>query len=256
MRTFCCCIPVRIGVLLLSPVTAVAAALLAYTQLFLLIHYQLQYDTFEKAIRSALAGITILIGLASIFGFLGAIFARRRMVSFYSNMLWIGLIVFTVLGAINIWQVFRNKDDAAQRCENDTTLKTNDLQSFFGVSLEGQRDEACRKLADVSAIVIAVLFGVLVLVLMWLIGIVTKYKHQLQESNVGYPRRSHVFGNVGKSRGGAEYAPAQTREVDETGASLLHTTAPPAGWKDASYEHSTQGHYRNASDPTVAYNKA
>lgn len=253
MRTFCCCIPVRLGVLVLSPVTAIAASLLAYTQLYLLLNYQSQYDTFEKAIRGALAGITILIALASLFGLLGAIFARRTMVSFYSNMLWIGLIIFTVLGAIDIWQLFRNKDQFATKCVNETQLKTEDLQSFFGVSFQGTRDEACRKFADVSAIVVAILFGILVLVLMWLIGIVTKYKHQLQERDAsrrnsaydaGYSKPSRMFGNIGKSRGGNGYLPTQTREVDESGASLLHTTTtPPAGWKDASASH-------------AAYNKA
>ena len=265
MRTFCCCIPVRLGVLVLSPVTTVAAALLAYTQLYLLINYQSQYDTFEKAIRGALAGITILIALASIFGLLGALLARRAMVSFYSNMLWIGLIVFTVLGAIDIWQLFRNKDAFARTCESRTELKTEDLQSFFGVSLQGSRDEACRKLADVSAIVVAILFGILVLVLMWLIGIVTKYKHQLQEHDAsrgniqyaeGYYRRSHVFGNIGKNHGGSGYVPTQTREVDEGGAALLHTTTPPAGWKDASYENAAHSHQRHGSDSYAAYGKA
>ena len=155
-------------------------------------------------------------------------------------MLWLGLLIFIVLGAIDIWQLFHNKEQFTRQCENETNLKTNEFQGFFGVSLEGQRDEACRKLADVSAVVVAILFGILVLVLMWLIGIVTKYKHQLQQSNSGYYRQSHIFGNVGRS-GGNEYAPAQTREVDEAG--LLQTTAPPAGWKDASYEQISTGHH-------------
>ncbi|SNX84657.1 uncharacterized protein MEPE_03366 [Melanopsichium pennsylvanicum] len=246
MRTFCCCIPVRLGVLILSPITAAAAALLAYTQLYLLINYPSQSDTFQKAIRGALAGITILIALASLFGFLGAIFARRRMVSFYSNMLWIGLIIFTVVGVIDLWQLFRNKDSLISTCENKAQLKTQELQSFLGISLTGTTEKACTKLADVSAITIAVLFGILVLVLMWLIGIVTKYKHQLQERHAsqhqyvggdGYSKRPRVFGNVAKSRGANQYHQAQTREVDEGGAPLLHTTTQSAGWKNVSYDN-------------------
>ncbi|SJX62308.1 uncharacterized protein SRS1_13154 [Sporisorium reilianum f. sp. reilianum] len=257
MRTFCCCIPVRLGVLVLSPVSAIAAALLAYTQLFLLINYEAQYDTFEKAIRGALAGITILLALASLFGLLGAIFARRGMVSFYSNMLWISLVIFTVLGAIEIWQLFRNKDQFVNSCETRTDLKTQDLQSFFGGSLQGETDAACKKLADVSAIVIAILFGILVLVLMWLIGIVTKYKHQLQERDAshggyGYSGGYKSYGNLGKSRNGHKYH--QAREMDESqhDAALLHTTTPPAGWKDASKAHTPHHH----SDSYAAYNKA
>ena len=265
MRTFCCCIPVRLGVLLLSPVTAIAAALLAYTQLYQLIHFQSQYDTFEKAIRGALAGVTILIALASLFGLLGAFFARRRMISFYSNMLWLGLIIFTVLGAIDIWQLFRNKDDFTRKCESQTELKTEDLQNFFGVSFQGSRNEACQKLADVSAIVVAILFGILVLVLMWLIGIVTKYKHQLQERDAsrhnnayagGYSQRSRIFGNIGRCRDGNQYHPTQTREVDEGAAALLHTTTPPAGWRDVSPNHASHSHHRHASDSYAAYDKA
>lgn len=244
MRTFCCCIPVRLGVLALSPITAAAAAILAYTQLYLLIHYNTHYDTFQEAIRGALAGITILIALASLFGFIGAIFARRRMVSFYSNMLWFGLIVFVVLGAIDIWQLFRNKDTFVRSCENQTELKTQDLQSFLGVSFQGRTDEACKKLAEDSAIAVTVLFAILVFVLMWLIGVVTKYKHQLQERDasrndgyyaVDHSKRSRVFGNIGRSRGGNEYQPTKTREMEEGDAGLLHTTSPPAGWRDASH---------------------
>ena len=232
MRTFCCCIPVRLGVCILAPVTAVGAALLAYTQLYLLINFQAQYDTFEKAIRGALAGITILLGLASLFGFLGAIFARRAMVSFYSNMLWICLLVFTVLGALNLWQLFAHKDSIITACENRAELKTQDLQSFFGISFQGQTDKACKKVADTSAIVVAVLFGILVLILMWLIGIVTKYKHQLQERDAAYAghwdkRRSHRFGNIGKSRSG--YHPAS--DMDETGAA--NASKPYAAYERA-----------------------
>lgn len=254
MRTFCCCIPVRLGVLILSPLTVIAATLLAYTQLYLLLNYQSQYDTFTKAIRGALAGITILIALSSLFGLLGALFARRSMVSFYSNMLWLGLIIFTVLGAIDIWQLFRNKDDFSRKCQTETQLKPQDLQSFLGISLDGTRDQACKKLANVSAIVVAILFGILVLVLMWLIGIVTKYKHQLQERDASYSGEyqkppSRIFGNIGK---GGQYHQTQTREFDNDG--LLHTTTPPAGWKDASYENAH--HQRHASDSHAAYNKA
>lgn len=239
MRTFCCCIPVRLGVLVLSPVTAVVAALLAYTQLFLLIHQQARYDTFEKAIRGALVGITILLALSSLFGFVGSVIARRRMVSFYSNILWISLLIFTVLGAIDLWQLFSHRNRAAQSCEAKVQQSTQDLpQGFFGISFDASTDEACKKLADISAIVVAILFGILVLVLIWLIGIVTKYKHQLQQRDaahngyhhVGSPtRRSHMFGNIGKS-----YQPAETREVDESGAGLLHTATQPAGSKDVS----------------------
>lgn len=247
MRTFCCCIPVRLGVLLLSPVTAVAAALLAYTQLYLLINHGQNDDTFEKAIRGALAGITILIALASLFGLVGSIFARRRMVSFYSNMLWIGLLIFTVLGAIDLWQLWSHRDTFARSCEQQAQAKTQQVQSFFGVSIQGEQNEACQKLATTRAIVVTVLFGVLVLVLMWLIGIVAKYKHQLQERDAsrhgydaadfnGRSKSSHVFGNLGKSRNRNSYQPAQTRDMEEGGAGLLHTTQPPAGFQEARFE--------------------
>ncbi len=182
------------------------------------------------------------------------------MVSFYSNTLWLGLITFTVLGAIDIWQLFQHRDSAAARCAAETQAETQDLSTFFGISFTGTQTESCQKLADVSAIVVAVLFGVTVLVLMWLVGIVTKYKHQLQESEasrygqnyaeVYAERRGEVYGNVGRS-GKGKYAAAQTREMgekeEEGKAGLLHTTTPPAGWKDVSYEQvdgASAGHHR------------
>lgn len=248
MRTFCCCIPVRLGVLLLSPLTTVVAALLAYTQLFQLIHYAAQYDTFEKAIRGALAGITILIALASVFGFIGSLVAGRRLVSFYSNMLWVGLLAFVVVGAIEIWQLFNNKQDFINTCENRTQLNTGnaEIQSLFGSTYEGAADEICQKAADASAIIVAVLFGILVLVLMWLIGIVTKYKHQLQQEKAshhhrggvesGYyppPSRSNrgMFGNIGKGRNHG-YVKTQTSEYNNSHVPLTQQPQP-AGF----YEH-------------------
>lgn len=246
MRTFCCCIPVRLGALILAPITAVVAALLAYTQLYLLINHQSQYDTFEKAIRGALAGITILIALSSIFGFIGSLLARRKMVSFYSNMLWIGLLIFVVLGGIDLWQLFSHRDSTAQRCETNVNAKTQDLQSFFGISIQSTQDDACKKLATTTAIVVTVLFAILVLILMWLIGIVTKYKHQLQhDASHKFPntfppsRQSHRFGNIGKSSN--SYQAAETREVDEAGTGLLHTTPPPHS-KHTSYPHAAYQH--------------
>lgn len=253
MRTFCCCIPVRLGVLLLSPLTTVVATLLAYTQLFQLIHDAAQYTTFEKAIRGALAGITILIALASVFGFIGSLVAGRRLVSFYSNMLWLGLLAFVVVGAIEIWQLFHNKQDFINTCESRTQLNTGsaEIQSLFGATYEGAADEVCKKAADVSAIVVAVLFGVLVLVLMWLIGIVTKYKHQLQQEKGNYHHRGSLesgtypqrrsnrraFGNIGKSRNHG-YVQTETAEYS-TGHAPLTQQPQPVGY----YEHTaTPGH--------------
>uniref|UniRef100_V5ET39 Uncharacterized protein n=2 Tax=Kalmanozyma brasiliensis (strain GHG001) TaxID=1365824 RepID=V5ET39_KALBG len=165
------------------------------------------------------------------------------MVAFYSNMLWIGLLVFTVLGGIELWQLFSKRDEATQHCQNEVNAKTVKLQGVFGISFDSAQEDACKKLATTSAVVVAVLFGILVLVLMWLIGIVTKYKHQLEERDAadeeytqktGVSPSSRVFGNIG--RRSTKYQPAETREGDES--AFLHTTTAPAGFKNASYERS------------------
>ncbi|SPO26142.1 uncharacterized protein UTRI_02418 [Ustilago trichophora] len=213
MRTFCCCIPVRLGVLMLSPLTAIAATLLAYTQLYLLLNYESQYDTFTKAIRGALAGITILIALSSLFGLLGALFARRGMVSFYSNMLWL-VSSFSPFWAPSI---FGNCSETRTISPASVKAKlTENARStvVLGISLDGSRDQLVRS-SPMSAQLWWRSCWYSGLVLMWLIGIVTKYKHQLHERDASYSGgyqkpTSRIFGNIGK---GGQYHQTQTREL-------------------------------------------
>jgi len=129
-RTFCCCIPVRFGVFILTLLVIIGGAIICAAG-------WVQVDglrthgatTSDKVALWLHSGIFTLLTLLSIFGFIGCLTKSRNAVNAYS---W-GLLSFIFLsilsGAFTLWALFNRPDSQGDylTCLNgatDDTTKT------------------------------------------------------------------------------------------------------------------------------------
>lgn len=107
MRTFCCIIPARLGVLVLAPLTGAAATICCFFALYALIHFFDDLVLGQKVFLGLLGSSMAIVGLASIFGFLGAIIASLKAVSFYSAVLttiWLSALLTGIINFVFLWK--------------------------------------------------------------------------------------------------------------------------------------------------------
>jgi len=117
-RTFCCCLPVRLGVFLLSLLAMVGGSLVAaigWIQIS-----QLKQHPLGKSDVIALwiqAPMFTILALLAVFGFLGAVIRNRSMVSGFANALAIHLGFSIASGAFSLYTIFaRNSQESLDSC--------------------------------------------------------------------------------------------------------------------------------------------
>ncbi|UZJ52601.1 hypothetical protein CBS101457_001921 [Exobasidium rhododendri] len=131
MNTFCCCLPSRIGVLLLSPLTCAASTVCSVIALYSLIQYNAELALGQRIFLGALGAAMAIVALSSVFGFVGALLKSYRAVSFYSAALlsiWLSVLA---TGVINFVFMYKDKDDFIDRCASRYEEEES-LQQFQG----------------------------------------------------------------------------------------------------------------------------
>lgn len=147
MRTFCCCLPTRLGVLILSPVTFLGSLVVAGALIWALVHESSSLTTVQKVLTGALAAEMTLFCLASLFGFIGSIFASYRAVRFYSTMMWSLWLLTLALGIVEFVFLFKDKDQYVENCTNKAENIDLDGSSINLVSSSTQAtvsEDACK----------------------------------------------------------------------------------------------------------------
>lgn len=130
MQTFCCCIPSRLGVLLLAPLTCAASTVCSVVALYGLINYKDELALGQRIFLGALGAAMAIVALSSVFGFFGALMKSYRAVSFYATALlslWLSIVA---TGVINFIFLYKDKEDVIDRCasrneENEALQKFN-----------------------------------------------------------------------------------------------------------------------------------
>jgi len=122
-RKFCCCIPVRFGVFILSLVGVVGGTLicaLGWVQVAQLWKHPLPTsDTIAIWLHS---GIFTLLAILSLFGFIGCLTKSRNSVNAYSWGLLLFLGMSICSGAYTLYALFnKNSQEAVIRCLNGAT---------------------------------------------------------------------------------------------------------------------------------------
>ncbi|KAG5645954.1 hypothetical protein DXG03_004746 [Asterophora parasitica] len=141
-RKFCCCIPVRFGVFILSLLGVVGGTLVcivgwrSVSQLWK--HPMPVPDTVGLWLQASLFTILTLL---SIFGFVGCLAKNRNAVHAYSVGIIITLLFSIASGAYALWALFnRNSQEAVDKCLNGgggddvtTSLCQNGASLFKGI---------------------------------------------------------------------------------------------------------------------------
>jgi len=144
-RTFCCCLPVRFGVFILSILGVLAGGVLSIGAWMAVAHIASvplsQQDTIALYISAVLF---TLLGVVSVFGFIGACIRNASLVSLYGTML-VGHLIFGIIaGIFSIYSLFhQDASDLSSQCDNaaanDVTsqLCGNGMTTVKGIIIAG-----------------------------------------------------------------------------------------------------------------------
>jgi hypothetical protein len=173
-RTFCCCLPVRFGVFLLSLLALAGGAFIAVIGWMHLSHSKqhplAKIDEIALWIQSS---VFSLLALLAIFGFFGAMIKNRGMVSGFAIAIAIHLGFSVASGCFSIYTMFARDSQAAL----DSCLqKANDDSDAI--------TQSCK-----NAIVLIKAVTVVIYVVTWLIQlyayfVVERYVNQLDEEQL------------------------------------------------------------------------
>ncbi|CAD6893569.1 unnamed protein product [Tilletia laevis] len=193
-RTFCCCIPTRLGVLILSTLTLLASIVNAYASFLPIANnsknphdWLTAYNNLPSSSRTVLivnGSVAVITGLCALAGLIGAIIRQRRLVGLYSFAVWVLLLANIVLGSISIWLSFRDRDGIVAKCQGEVREKTDNVTEKWD-------EKACSGAYRVALGVTCAIFAVICLIQMYLCVIVGRYKHQLEAEHANRVPTSH-----------------------------------------------------------------
>jgi len=164
-RTFCCCIPVRAGVIIIAIIGMVGGGALAVIG-------GLQADRMTGRKVSIAISITVyaLLAILSVLGFIGAVARRLHLIKIYFGMLLAHLIFSIAIGGFALFRVFRDSSSYLRDC----------LQSQ-AASVSQNPSKTCKDGIKIVKGVTVTLFIVLWLFEIWGCIIVSNYSKQLAE---------------------------------------------------------------------------
>jgi len=180
-KHFCCCLPVRFGVFILSALSFLGSGFYAVA-LWLTYAKSSQPDqlTLNKTQKIAIivAGVVFsLMCIASLFGFIGAVIRKRALVAFYATELWILTVVELAAGAFLIYTIFHNSDQFTQECIDNV----NKQVQGSGANITVDAAAVCNFGGKTGRIAFIVSFVVSLLIQAYCALIVSRYVSQLSE---------------------------------------------------------------------------
>lgn len=237
-RKFCCCLPVRIGVFVLSALSAFFGGISAFVVWYTVIRTA-KYGTVDSNLsslnnnstinaindsddwKSALNSVAldkqqyyafIVIGVIlsiytifSVFGFIGSIFRKRALVALYSTVLWFLLGANIAIGVYMSYSVIKRRNDLSAQCAADAK---NNQDNVIADGQNKITTAACDAASKIGVAVYIIVVVIQLLIQLYCCIIVKRYVEQLTEEQ-GF--KQHVAGNrVAKDAGSyGSYYPHQ-----------------------------------------------
>ncbi|CAE6377838.1 unnamed protein product [Rhizoctonia solani] len=202
-RHFCCCLPVRLGVFVLSfgsILTAGAyAAAIWYTVYMTKNQREAKLDKPQEVAFVVTGSIYTFLFVLSIFGFIGAAIRKRSFVSAYAQALWYMVGFQLASGAFFIYTLYRQKEVTIQKCMDE--LKATNPPADLDLR------KACSVASTTWKIMYIIIFVISLLLHGYAALIVSRYVEQLsaeQSYRHTHKSTSAAFSTPGS---GAAYYP-------------------------------------------------
>lgn len=168
-RKFCCCLPVRFGVFMLSLFAMVGGSFVAaygYIQIAQLGKNPLSRD--EQIALWIQSVMFTFLGLLAIFGFIGCLVKNRKMVSTFAISLAIHLGLSIAAGIYSIVSIFRqDPQQGINNCLNSGT--------------EGVTEDTCRTSLNIMKGVMVGIYVLTWLIQLYAYFVVERYVDQLDD---------------------------------------------------------------------------
>jgi prepilin signal peptidase PulO-like enzyme (type II secretory pathway) len=134
-RTFCCCLPVRFGVFILTILGMLGGTFLAVFGWLAIVKLQGQLPKANEIALYIQSVLYTLLGIISVFGFIGACVKNRTMISLFFMILVAHLTFSIFTGAFALYQIFNvTVPNAVQQCIDNGTQSASDCQTAYNVA--------------------------------------------------------------------------------------------------------------------------
>ncbi|KAK0215533.1 hypothetical protein IW262DRAFT_1277454 [Armillaria fumosa] len=170
---FLCCLPLRLGVLIIAALTLAGSALVAigaWINVHNIINKTLELSKSGEITMYIVAGVYTLVAIVSFLGLVGALTARPGLVSMFNSLQIGSFIVSLAIGAYSLYLLFSDKYNTdISDCVNSVDASADTAQQFCNAALK------------VSKAAVVVIYAITWLVQFYGIFIVRSYVRELEE---------------------------------------------------------------------------
>lgn len=170
---FLCCLPLRLGVLIITALTLAGSALVAigaWINVHNIINKTLELSKSGEISMYIIAGVYTLVAIVSLLGLVGALTARPGLVSTFNSLQIGSFIVSLATGAYSSYLLFSDKYNIdISDCVNRVTVSADTAQ------------QVCNAALKVSKAAVVVIYAITWLVQFYGLFIVRSYVRELEE---------------------------------------------------------------------------
>ncbi|KAK0196003.1 hypothetical protein F5146DRAFT_1028084 [Armillaria mellea] len=173
---FLCCLPLRLGVVIIAGLTLLGSALVAvggWINVKDILNHSLVLTKSHEFMVWVTAGLYTLIVLISLFGLVGALTARVKLVAAFNGMQIGSFIASLALGVVALIQLYSKKYDKQASV---------DCKGSFEVDINAEDvASVCHTALNISKAAITAIYAVIWLIQFYGLFIVHSYVQELRE---------------------------------------------------------------------------
>jgi len=230
-RTFCCCLPVRLGVFVLSTLQFIVGGLAAGAIWFTVAENHNLGGTIKTAFIVA-GAIYSALALAAFMGFIGAAARNRGLVAVYSTVLYVMMFLQLASGIWLLYMLYHDGGAAfLQSCQDAADNASSVQVGQDNVDVGSGLDSACDGIVHQARWLYIVQVILTFFIQLYCAVVVGRYVQQLSEEQV-YRNTTRAVGGAFAPPPASYYPHAPLAEQKDA---LLH---PPVEYPYADKQHS------------------